>query len=221
MANRKGVTQIVWRQFQGFKETLPTKNRDYQGWHRGRKKYAAWTIDIQDPPVQSRFDAARAHLSDFLLKPYFRQAHVTLFVCGFLADVERFDDDFSTDGLKRQLQALKEARLAPFEIEIGGIDSFATAPFLEVFDVTGGIEKIRNVLSSTHAEIREAAYVPHVTLGLYKDRFARKMVAERVSVLSPESRIIYWVDEIHLMTYSALEIAGPLKRHRTIQLGAE
>jgi len=211
----------VWRQFQGFEETLPTKNRDYEGWHRGRKKYAAWTIDIQDPPLQSRFDVARAHLSDFLLKPYFRQAHVTLFVCGFLTDAERFDDDFSIDRLGRQLWALKEARLAPFEIEIGGIDSFATAPFLEVFDVTGGIEKIRDVLSSTHSEIREAPYVPHVTLGLYKGRFAGMSVAERVSLLSTESRITYWVDEIHLMTYSAFEIAGPLKRHCSIHLGAE
>jgi 2'-5' RNA ligase len=208
----------VWRQFQDFEETLPTKNGDYEGWHRGRKEYAAWTIDIQDQPVQSRFDAARAHLSDFLLKPYCRQAHVTLFMCGFLVDVERFDDDFSTDRLERQLWALKEARLAPFEIEIGEVDSFATAPFLEVLDVTDGIEKIRNVLSSTHSEIRETGYVPHVTLGLYSGRFARKMVAERISSLCPESRIIYWVDEIHLMTYSAFEIAGPLKRHCAIHL---
>jgi len=196
-------------------------NRDYKGWHRGRKRYAVWTIDIQDPPVQSRFDTARAHLSDFLLKPYCRQAHVTLFVCGFFVDVERFDDDFSIDRLERQLRALREARLAPFEIEIGEIDSFATAPFLEVSDVTGGIGKIRDVLSSMHSEIREAAYVPHVTLGLYSGRFAKKRVVERVSLLSTESRITYWVDEIHLMTYWAFEIAGPLKRHCSIHLGAE
>lgn len=218
LVDSKGDHQTVWNEFLSLRQTLPTEKRVYVEWHRGRKEYAAWTIDLESAPVRSRFTAAREHLAEFLLEPYRRQAHVTLFVCGFLTAVERFDDDYPLESLDRHLEEVRESEIAPFEIEIGGINSFATAPYLEVFDVEGGIERIRNVLSNTHSEIREGVYVPHLTLGLYTDEFDIRLVAERISSFGPAPPIPQFVDRINLSTYSAWEIAGPLTVRRSVDL---
>lgn len=127
--------QMVWNEFLSSGRTLCSEERDYKEWHKGRREYAAWMIDIQSEPVRSRFDAAREHLAEFLLEPYRRQAHVTLFVCGFLVEVPRFDDDYAVEERNYHLRALREAEIAPFEIKVGGINSFAATPFLEVSDV--------------------------------------------------------------------------------------
>ena len=210
MVNSEERNQTVWNKFLSLPQTLPTEKRDYQEWHRGRKEYAVWMIAIQSQSVQSRFDAARAHMAEFLFTPYQRQAHVTLYVCGFLAEVERFEDDYTVEEMKWSLRELKEARLSPFQIKIGGINSFAAAPFLEVFDVSGGLDRIRNVLLGTRSEIRDGKYTPHLTLGLYSGHFETKMVVKKMSSFSPNSPITYCVDEISLTTYSASKIAGPL-----------
>jgi hypothetical protein len=48
---------------------------------------------------------------------------MTLFVCGFLADIERWDDDYPVDKLEYHLSELKETRFDPFEIEVGGANT--------------------------------------------------------------------------------------------------
>lgn len=212
--------QMVWNEFLSSGRTLRSEERDYKEWHKGRRKYAAWMIDIQSGPVRSRFDVAREHLAEFLLEPYQRQAHMTLFVCGFLVEIPRFDDDYTVEEWNCHLRALREAEIASFEIKVGGINSFAATPFLEVFDVEGGIKRVREVLSSTRCEIRAVEYVPHLTLGLYSDEFEVAGVAERISSFGTASPITYLVDEISLRTYSAFEIAGPLAAAYGVDLGA-
>lgn len=213
--------QSVWSKFLNLGQTLPTEKLDYEEWHRGRKEYAVWTIGVQSRSVQSRFDTARAHIAEFLFEPYRRQPHVTLFVCGFLAEIKRYRDDYTVDELERSLRALEEAKPEPFEIKIGGINSFGAAPFLEVFDVSGGIERIRNVFTGIRSDIREEEYIPHLTLGLYSDHFDTRMVAEKMSSFCPDSLITHCVDEISLTAYSARTIAGPLAVKYAVDLERE
>ena len=213
--------RIVWRQFLRLEQTTPTEKRDWSEWHHGRREYTAWSIDLKSESLRSRFDAARAHLSEFLLEPYRRQPHITLFVCGFLADTRRFDDDYTTSQLKRHLCDMKRADLTPFEVEIGRINSFATVPFLEVLDVEGGIDSMRNLLSSTHLEIRKEAYVPHLTLGLYSGCFETESVAKKVSSFGFAQPIRHPVEQVRLVTYSAFEIAGPLTVNCAVDLGTK
>lgn len=219
MVDSEARNRRVWTTFQRLGQTLHTENRDYAEWHRGREEYAAWAIGIQSQSVQSRFDAARAHIAAFLLAPYRRQPHVTLFVCGFLAEIERYYDDYTIRELEDCLQALEKAKPEPFQIKIGGINSFASAPFLEVLDVSGGIEKIHDILSGTRSEIREGEYIPHLTLGLYSSNFETKRVAEKMSLFNNDSPITHFVDEISLITYSAQKLAGPLTAKYVVELG--
>ncbi len=218
MVNAREYYLQVWRTFVSLEETIPTEKRDYEAWRRGRREYAVWSININSRAVQSRFEAAKAHLSDFLLQPYDRQMHVTLFVCGFLVDDARWDDDYPLSILERHLREVKDQRQGRFQMEIGGINSFATTPFLEVFDPAGGIKNIRRVLSRSHPEIRQMPYVPHLTLGLYAGRFSSQRVAEHMASFPPGPRIAYSVEEVVLSTYSASEVAGPLKQKQRVRL---
>lgn len=211
-------THAVWNDFLSCEKTLATQNRDYREWHKGRKKFAVWTIEIRNARVWSRFDAANNCLEKWLFAPYQRQAHITLLVCGFLTHSPQLDDDYGIQSLQRHLQNLQQARIAPFEIQIGGLNSFAAAPFLEVFDVRGGLGQIREVLGSSRCEIRARRYVPHLTIGLYAGAYPVGQVAEKISEFPEKSRMTCWVDNITLSTYSAFEIAGPLFSEYKVQL---
>jgi 2'-5' RNA ligase len=190
-------------------QTLPSIIRDYPEWHRGRKEYAVWIIEIAQEEILAKVEAARKHLSGFLLDPYRRQPHITLFVCGFLADAPRFGDDYCRHQADAQRQLLKDSGIGPFSVEIGGLNSFASAPFLEVHDREGGIERLRALLSRAAKEVGRDAFTPHVTVGLYSGAFPSKTVGERISTFSGRP-VSLAVERITFAAYHTSEICGPL-----------
>lgn len=210
----------VWDRFCRHTRTIPTGLRDYSRWHRGRHKYAVWTIPIDAPRVLARYDQARDHLSPFLLTPYHRQPHITVFVCGFLRAASAYDDDYPYHRCMHHLQALKHAGIAPFDLRIGGLNSFATAPFLWVADPDHGIRRLRQVLSKTHTEIRMAPYVPHLTIGVYADAFDTRILAHQIAAFGHHAPLCQPVTQLRLTTYRAAEIAGPLTAAYTVDLDA-
>jgi 2'-5' RNA ligase len=159
--------------------------------------------------VSQKVAAAREHLSPFLLKPYQRQPHITIFVCGFLADTPQYDDDYSAGQLERHAHLLKVSAVKPFTVEIGGLNSFASAPFLEVADPEGGLDRVRSLLLSTGKEIGRSSYTPHITVGLYSGAFPGSMINERIASF-PKDPCKLMVDRITLATYQAREMAGAL-----------
>jgi len=198
--------------------TIPSEARDFPEWRRGRDYYAVWVLCCdQSKAIQKKFNDAREHLKDYLLEPYHRQPHITLFVCGFLVEEDKYNDDFTQVALDAQVQALGKANIQEFEIDIGGMNSFASAPFLEIRDPEGGIPHLREVLSRGGAEFRTAPYRPHLTLGLYADAFPRNKVLERMATFSSEP--LRWrVEQITLATYRAEEFAGKLSYEYNFQL---
>jgi hypothetical protein len=122
--------------------TVPAEIRDFPEWHHGRETYTVWILPLENKAIRDKFEAAREHLNGYLLEPYQRQPHITLFVCGFLVDTPRYKDDFTQAQLGSQIQVLESSPMRPFEIEIGGLNSFASAPFLEVRDPQGGITRL-------------------------------------------------------------------------------
>jgi len=199
--------------------TIPAEIRDYPEWHHGRETYAVWVLPLEDEVIQTRFKAAREHLSGYLLEPYRRQPHITLFVCGFLVKQPQYKDDFTPTQLQRQIQALQEARISPFHIEISGMNSFASAPFLEVSDPEGGIDHLRQTLSRGAREFRTAPYTPHLTVGLYSGTFPSERVAGRLADF-PRNSIGLSVRQVVFTTYRAQEIAGQLTYKHEIALDA-
>ena len=198
--------------------TIPSEIRDFPEWHHGRETYAVWILDCErNGSVQGKFEAAKAHLGDYLLKPYHRQPHITVFVCGFLVENQHHNDDFTQSQLDAQIQAIERANLESFEIEIGHLSSFASAPFLEVHDPEEGIIKLRNTLGSSAREFRTTTYKPHLTVGLYAGSFPSKEVLAQMETFISDP--VRWkVKKITLSTYQAKEITGKLSSKFTCWL---
>lgn len=197
--------------------TIPCEDRDFHEWRRGRETYAVWVLALDNAVIQQRFNAAREYLDGFLLQPYRRQPHITLFVCGFLVETPQHDDDFTQSQFQSQMRTLETANMRAFEIEIGGLNSFASAPFLEVRDPQGGVARLRELLSTGAREFRTAPYLPHLTVGLYAGAFPGEKVAERMSRF-PSDSIKMKVGQIAFATYQAREIAGALTLQQEVML---
>jgi 2'-5' RNA ligase len=197
--------------------TIAAEIRDYPEWRRGRKTYAVWILRLGDETILEKFRAAREYLSGYLLEPYRRQPHITLFVCGFLVEEPKFNDDFTSIQFESQIRALEEASIEPFEIEVGGLNSFASAPFLEVGDPDGGIARLREALSHGAREFRTAPYTPHLTIGLYAAAFPSEEITAKLAVFHGK-QIWLKVKQIAFVTYRAQEIAGELTYRHKIAL---
>ena len=214
MARSKETAKMLHKN----RQTIPSPVHDYPGWHRGRQDYSVWLIELGGEEVFQKIDAARELLSDFLIKPYQRQPHITIFVCGFLSDTPRYDDDYSAEQFERHLHLLREAAGKPFTVEIGGLNSFASAPFLEVADLEGGLDRLRALFLTTGKEIGRSDYTPHVTVGLYSGAFPGSVVTGRISSF-PKAPCKVTVDQITFASYRAREMYGTLTYRYEVLLG--
>lgn len=201
-------------------QTIPASQRDPVEWRRGRTTYGLWLVALGTEEISKKVETAREHLSDFLLMPYHRQPHVSIFICGFPAEAATFDDDYSTEQFHGHTELLYKAAIKPFVIEVGGLNSFASAPFLEVRDLDNGIGRVRAVLSTTTQEIGRTSFTPHVTVGLYSRAFQSRIVAERISTFQGKP-ISLFVERLTFATYEAREIAGTLTGKHTVILQSE
>ncbi len=130
-------------------------------------------------------------------------------MCGFLAEETRYNDDCLQTQLNTQAQVLEKSNLESFKIEIGGLNSFASAPFLEVHDRDNGITRLRELLVQGGRKFRTAPYRPHLTIGLYAKAFPSADVLAQMAIF-PNDPVRWRVDKITLATYQAKEIVGKL-----------
>lgn len=197
--------------------TLPCELRDHPEWRRGRERYWLWSIPVECPRVLARLDAARALLGDWLHPPGLRQAHITLFVCGFPCAEPGHDDDIATTRLDAQRDSLEALRMAPFELSIGGLDSFASAAFLTVGE-DARLDHLRQALGRLAAEVRQAPYVPHLTVGLYRMAASTAEWRRRAAALGGCPPLALPVRELQLVSYAAAEPQGPLRIEARVAL---
>jgi len=200
----------AWQSFLQEAATQPCTRRDFSEWHRGRERYALWAIVPDEALLAKRLAEAEASLAGLLLPVYRRQPHITLHVCGFPANCRRYDDDFLPDQLQAQLAALALVAVSPFVLEVGGLGSFATAPYLTVDDPTGALAPLRSALAVAGGEWRESAYVPHITVGLYAGAYPVARVARGRSQLAADP-VSLPMSRIALMTYDSRVVGGPLQ----------
>lgn len=192
--------------------TLRNECRDFVEWHRGRSPYVLWALDVDLPAVRQRLAAAAAHLDGLLLAGYRRQAHVTLDLCGFPAAVPQAGDEFSPVELAAHCQAQAASFPAPFMIEVGGLESFTSAPYLSVNDPQQGIAALRAVIAVNGRNRSKNDYVPHVTVGLYADAWPAAGVRARLAAFPPAPTVVCRIDKLALLAYQPQEIGGPLQR---------
>lgn len=193
--------------------TIRNVRRDFSEWHLGRPAYALWALELDMPPVRRLVAAARRHLAPFLLAGYRRQPHLTLGLCGFPCVVPGRPDDFGRSTFLAQFDGLRRLRQRPFDLSLGPLDTFASAPYVGVQGADGALAALHRCLSREGWPDPEGGYVPHVTVGLYADAWPMARVRERLAVFrhtgdAPRLR----VDRIGLLTYAAPVIGGVLTR---------
>lgn len=191
-------------------QTLPNVRRDFPEWHRGRAPYVFWALDVDLPAVRAQVALAGAHLDGFLLDGYGRQPHVTLDLCGFPSVIPGRSDEFSPFLLERQCSALCAARIPVFEIEVGRLSSFSSAPFLTVVDRAGHIAAVRACLAVDGQPRLFGDYVPHVTVGLYADAWPVAEVGAKLASFAAGHGTFCRIERISLMAYQPSEVGGPL-----------
>ena len=119
---------------------------------------------------------------------------------------------------KSHLHLLREAAGKPFTVEIGGLNSFASAPFLEVADLEGGLDRVRALLLTQEKRLGRSDYTPHITVGLYSGAFPGSVVTERIASF-PKAPAKVTVDRITFASYRAREMSGPLTYRYEVVLG--
>lgn len=206
--------------FTAEKLTIRNVRRDFPEWHQGRPRFALWALDVDVPAVKQRVHAAQRHLCGRLLDCYCRQPHVTMSLCGFPSPSPRHADDFGAERLRAQLQALDQERMGPFELEIGGLASFSSAPYLTVSDVGGRIAGLRDCLAIGDPDRAMERHTAHVTVGLYADAWPTQAVQGQLDRFELREPLRVRISRIHLMSYAAAVIGGPLTRMADYDLAA-
>ena len=162
------------------------------------------------PALRARVAAAQRALDGLLLDGYLRQPHITLALCGFPATGPlRAEDEFDDDLITAQLAALQAMAPPAFELGIGGLESFSSAPFLSVHDSTAALATLRRCL---HADGQhpQGGYVAHVTVGLYAEAWPTAEVARRFRALDDAPHLPCRITRLSLMGYVAADIGGEL-----------
>ncbi|MGE5471743.1 MAG: 2'-5' RNA ligase family protein [Bacteroidota bacterium] len=189
--------------------TLPSEQRDFVAWRRGRQRYAVWALDVDRPALRAISERYQALLADCLLPGYCRQPHVTVHLCGFPAARTGLADDYAAAAFSAQVAALTAVRPAPFVIEIGAPASFSSAAYLSVRDRDGGIAALRGVLAGGSAS-DDFPYVPHVSFGLYRGAYPLAGVLARCAAVATGELLRLSLGKLSLMSYEAALIGGPL-----------
>jgi len=192
--------------------TLRNERRDFVEWHRGRKPYVFWALDLDTDAVRQKAAAAARHLDGLLLDGYARQLHITLEICGFAGQEPTAEDEFGPAHLPDQIEALRQAAPAPFDIEIGHLDSFNSAPYLALNKGSEAIAAIRQCLARDGAMRLYGDYLPHVTVGLYAIAWPADEVNARLAAFPASAALRQRIESVSLMGYDPSEIGGALRR---------
>ncbi|GAB3112854.1 2'-5' RNA ligase family protein [Aestuariicella hydrocarbonica] len=211
----------VYQEFLDARFTLPSLPGDHPDWHKGRRHYYCWAISVDSDDICRRWQQAQQHYAGYLRPDYHRQLHLTVAVCGFWQPQDltsAHNDDFTPAMLQRQLERLQQAEIAPFHLDVGGVNSFASAPFLEIGDDHNLLGGLRELLLLNGDDFRSSIYCPHITLGLYRDRFESSVVGADFSVAIDTMPLKLAVSSLDLLSYEASAPAAPLKLEQRVWL---
>lgn len=185
--------------------TIACRADNFVRWHLGRPFYAVWIVEADTAEMRTHISALRRHLGDWLLPDYRRQPHITLAVCGFPQAHATDTHSYTQADFQRDIACLQNASPGLLKLNTGLADSFTTAAYLGLKGDIDTLHAMRTALRATETQ----PYVPHITAGFYRQRFAMTDVQQQLGALAlPE--IPLEITEITLAVYASAEIAGHL-----------
>ena len=183
---------------------------DFPAWRKQRQHYAVWTLLLEDKALTECVQQCQQHFAGWL-HPQQRQAHITVFVAGFPSHDPQYDDCISWQTLAEQQLAIQQLSPASFELQLTALESFQHAPYLALQENNGDrLNKLRQTLAKIHPEQRYSAdYLPHITLGLYRQNLTWQEFVQRRSALNLPP-ITWQARTLHLHSYDARDQLGKL-----------
>ena len=192
-----------------YPTTFASRPGDFSFWHKNRKHYAVWAIELKNHVLCQLAGDARVYMSEFLLPDYPRQLHVTLGQCGFLSNKKNYADDYTEKDFQEDIRKLSELDRSTLTVKIGGVlCCFAIAPFFPILDEDGSLLELHKLMARSIDS--EYVFTPHITLGLFCDDWPSSKVHEHVISYPGTADCKIDIDEIKLFSYQADEVCGAL-----------
>lgn len=188
----------------------PCEDRDFAEWHQGCPWCAVWVVLIDSEAVNATVQAARHLLGDALLTRYARQPHLTLAYRGLCDATPHAAAEFAAEHLQADLHTLKALAQPPFAVQLQGVGSFTTVPYLSVTQGADVLTRLHDALQPWPPE-PGWHYQPHVTLGHYARELPLLWAVDHLQsagVGLPQLSID--VQQLALVRYASHDIAGPL-----------
>lgn len=199
--------------FLNHKTTIRNYDRDFVEWHKGRRYYSLWAVEVDEPSWLENVERARKYLGPYLLPACYRRPHITTYTCGFVEESNAY-----REMLKEQIRLIKASGLLKFPIDLVGLNSFASSPYFKIEDPTHVFSMIRGILSDTVLEDRVSEYVPHITVGLYDDYYPTVELAERIDSFEMTHTSSVEVTRLTYFFYRTNSIFSPLEKQFHIEL---
>ena len=210
----------IWSAF-GYYPEIADGRHDTPNWQRAPGDFAICLIRVPAKLLQPSLDELRDAVGAF---PFVRPhpdhfLHITLQELGFIAEEPSSPDEISRARFEEFMtgatSALADA--TPFDVRLGGANSFQDAVFLDVHD--------RGQCSRMHARLRELAaiptqprfaFVPHCTVAHYTE--------ERETPDNLAATIARWRDRrfgsftVHEVEVVTLEIGSPYPELKSLSV---
>ena len=169
-----------WQTFLNSSHTLGPSPGVREQWRSGRSHYAVWALPVSDPRVLQRAAQVQRALAAHIQAQPLAQAHITLWVGGFVDGDGTAEDDLDGEA-RAAIQERIRAWDRPINVQITGASSFLSCPFLEVQQPGSGLNLLREEIGSIHPkEIRFSNFIPHLTLGTYAATEATEALVKRL-----------------------------------------
>jgi 2'-5' RNA ligase len=190
--------------------TQPCEDRDFAEWHQGCPWCAVWVVLVDDAAVAVTVQAARHALGAALLARYDRQPHLTLAYRGLCAADGYPQAEFGAARLQADLAALQALEQPPFSVQLQGLGSFTTVPYLCVTQGSAELAGLHQALQP-QPPMEGWRYVPHLTLGHYAQALPMLELVQRLYTLGiGQPALPLRVERLALVRYATQDIAGPL-----------
>lgn len=170
-------------------------------WHQGREAFGLWYVTMPDE-LSMYCQNLRLRFDDIFVPNYERVFHITLFVVGFCGV-----DDFCKTDLDKQIGALQDLNLSPFELSLSSLGTFDNSLHIKIRS-HAILNEIRQALS-VYPEISPTVYTPHITLGFYDDNYLMVDILDKIQAfqISPKT---FLVDKLIFGTYIPTQPQGVL-----------
>ena len=195
----------------------PCEDRDFAEWHQGCPWCAVWVVMLEGAELEQAQQQARDRLGDALLPRYARQPHITLAYRGLCqGGVAHAALEYDAELLRADVALLQKLKQQPFAVQVVGVNSFTTVPYLSVAGDVRALERLHAALVPEEPA-PDWRYMPHVTIGHYaRQRPLREMVVQLEGLGRGLPEIM--VTQLALARYASADIAGPLTLEGVFEL---